>query len=433
MVQRIGKAFQDFLHKETSGGIILLFFTAFALVWANSPFAHTYDQLWHSHAGFHIGPFSMSKSLLHWINDGLMAVFFFVVGLEIKREIVTGELSSPKKAMLPIAAAIGGMIVPAIIYFSINNGGPGKPGWGIPMATDIAFAIGILALLGKRVPVSVKIFLTALAIVDDLGAVLVIAIFYTSDISMPALGMAVILFLVLVIMSSRNTRSSAPYIIIGLFLWFAMLKSGIHATIAGVLTAITIPATPSVTNQQFRDRCRSVLKKLEKDIHESGTDRSGEDSQSVFHELEGTCGDFVSPLQRLEHLLHPYVSYLVMPVFALANAGVSLKGTSIDTLVKPVSMGIILGLVFGKQIGVTLFSWLAVKTGLASLSDDMEWKYIYGASWLAGIGFTMSLFVASLAFADAGLLMMSKIGILAASFISAVAGLAILYLWSAKK
>lgn len=433
MVKKIGKSFQDFFNNEASGGIILLFFTFFALLWANSPIAHTYDKLWHTYAGFQIGTFALSKSLLHWVNDGLMAIFFFVVGLELKREIVTGELSSPKKAMLPIAAAIGGMIVPAIIYFSLNKGGAGQPGWGIPMATDIAFAIGILALLGNRVPLSVKIFLTALAIVDDLGAVLVIAAFYTTKITMPALGMAALFFIIMLVLSVRDVRFSAPYIVLGILLWFAMLKSGVHATIAGVLTAITIPATPAVSQEQFKKMRRDIMQRLETGMRESDGDESGEEVQSVFRQVEYASKKFISPLQRLEHLLHPYVSFFIMPVFALANAGVSLKGISFDTLAKPVSMGIILGLVFGKQIGVTLFSWLAVKTGLAGLSGDMKWKHIYGASWLAGIGFTMSLFVASLAFEDGELIMISKIGILTASFISAIIGLLVLYFWGSKK
>ncbi|WP_027358644.1 Na+/H+ antiporter NhaA [Desulforegula conservatrix] len=433
MVKKTGKSFQDFFHNETSGGIILLFFTFLALLWANSPIAHTYDKLWHTYAGFQIGSFALSKSLLHWVNDGLMAIFFFVVGLEIKREIVTGELSSPKKAMLPIAAAIGGMIVPAVIYLSLNKGGVGQSGWGIPMATDIAFAIGILALLGNRVPLSVKIFLTALAIVDDLGAVLVIAAFYTKEIATPALGMAALFFIIMLILSVRDVRLSGPYIVLGILLWFAMLKSGVHATIAGVLTAITIPATPAVSQEQFKKMRRDIMQRLESGMRESAGDESGEEVQGVFRQVEYASKKFISPLQRLEHLLHPYVSFFIMPVFALANAGVNLKGVSIETLSRPVSTGIILGLVFGKQIGVTLFAWLAVKTGLAGLSDDMKWKHIYGASWLAGIGFTMSLFIASLAFGDGELIMISKIGILGASFISAIIGLLVLYFWGGKK
>lgn len=433
MVRIIGKSFQNFFHKQSSSGIVLLLFTIIALVWANSPYSHTYFELWETYFGFNFGSFTFSKTLLHWINDGLMAVFFFVVGLEIKREIITGELSSPRKAMLPIAAAIGGMIVPAVIYLALNKGGEGHAGWGIPMATDIAFAIGILALLGDRVPVSVKIFLTALAIVDDLGAVLVIAVFYTADLSKNALIVAAIIFFILVGISIKGVRSSVPYIVLGAVMWFAMLKSGVHATIAGVLTALTVPATASVNHEQFRSMRRDIIVRLEKGMRDIDMDETGEEVQGLFSEVESACKKFISPLQRLEYLLHPYVSFFIMPVFALANAGVSLKGISFDVLAKPVSIGIILGLVFGKQIGVFLFSWIAVKTGLARLSTDMQWKQIYGASLLAGIGFTMSLFIASLAFGDGQMLMMSKIAILLASFISALAGLTVLYIWNTEK
>lgn len=401
MIIRTRDAFIDFLHKETSGGIILLFFTASALVWANSPLGNTYDKFWHSPVGLSMGSYGFSMSLLHWINDGLMAIFFFVVGLEIKREVVAGELSSPKQAILPIAAAAGGMIVPALIFTYFNKGTAGQPGWGIPMATDIAFAIGILALLGKRVPLSVKVFLTALAIVDDLGAVLVIALFYTSEISITALGIVLIIFIILIIIGRRGVSFILPYAVLGLMLWIAMLKSGVHATIAGVLTALAVPA--------------SVSAKIDK--HNPGNSESrGEDQ--------------VSPLHRLEHMLHPWVSYGIMPVFALANAGVSIGGVTPAVFLEPVSIGIILGLVVGKQVGVTLFSFIAVKLNLASLPGDIGWRHIYGAGWLAGIGFTMSLFISALAYGDGDMLMISKIAILAASFIAALAGLFLLYIWT---
>jgi NhaA family Na+:H+ antiporter len=401
MINKTMNAFTDFLHKETSGGIILLFFTASALVWANSPLGYTYDKFWHAPVGLSMGQQGFSMSLLHWINDGLMAVFFFVVGLEIKREVVAGELSSPKQAMLPIAAALGGMIVPALIFTYFNKGTAGQPGWGIPMATDIAFAIGILALLGKRVPLSVKVFLTALAIVDDLGAVLVIALFYTSEISMAALGTVLLIFIILIIIGRRGVSSILPYAVLGLLLWIAMLKSGVHATIAGVLTALTVPASIS----------------LKRDKSNPGNSETPGENQ-------------VSPLHRLEHMLHPWVSYGIMPVFALANAGVNITGVTAAVFFEPVSIGIMLGLVLGKQIGVTLFSFIAVKLNLASLPGDIGWRHIYGAGWLAGIGFTMSLFISALAFGEGEMLMISKIGILAASFISAAAGLCLLYLWT---
>jgi NhaA family Na+:H+ antiporter len=401
MIKKIGDAFSDFLKKETSGGIILLFFTSAALVWANSSFGHIYDKFRHISPGFSILSFSFSMSLHHWINDGFMALFFFVVGLEIKREVVVGELSSPKQAMLPVAAAAGGMIVPALIFTYFNKGTAGQPGWGIPMATDIAFAIGILALLGKRVPLSVKVFLTALAIVDDLGAVLVIAFFYTSEISIAALAAVIIIFIILIAIGRRGVNSISPYAILGLFLWIAMLKTGVHATIAGVLTALTVPV--------------SIAVKTEKPEYK--------DSESSGETLS-------SPLHRLEHMLHPWVTYGIMPVFALANAGVSIGGITSAVFFEPVSIGIMLGLVVGKQVGITLFSFLAVKLNLAKLPDDIGWKHIYGAGWLAGIGFTMSLFISALAFGEGDMQMIAKIAILAASFIAAVTGLCLLYIWT---
>lgn len=430
MVRRLRTSFQNFFMLESAGGIILLITTAMALIWANSTAGETYDAFWHMPVGFEIGPFGISMSLLHWINDGLMAVFFFVVGLEIKREVISGELSSPRKAMLPIAAAIGGMIIPAIIYTMFNKGTEGVHGWGIPMATDIAFAIGILALLGKRIPLSIKIFLTALAIVDDLGAVIVIAIFYTSNISMTALGIAALFFAIMVIMGIKDIRNPFFYLVVGTLLWFAMLKSGVHATIAGVLGALTIPSNPRIDSRDFTARCDEILSNLKENIKVSAMDASGELKQMVFHGLETSCKDFISPLQRLEHLLHPWVSYMIMPVFALANAGVSLEKLSLESLTNPVSLGIIFGLVIGKQTGVTIFSWLAVKTGFAHLPNGTGWKHIYGAGWLAGIGFTMSLFIGSLAFKNADMLTNAKIGILTASFISAVIGLCLLYIWT---
>lgn len=374
----------SFLKVESSGGIILLLCAAIAVVLANSAYAQQYFALFAIKFTVGFDFFQISKPLLLWVNDGLMAVFFFVVGLEIKRELVEGELSSVKKAMLPAAAALGGMVVPALFFVFFNSGGDAAAGWGIPMATDIAFALGILSLLGKRVPLAIKVFLTALAIVDDLGAVLVIAFFYTDSISMTAIGTAAITYFILFWGGKKNIQSTGFYLVFGLILWVAILKSGVHATIAGVLLATVIPVNPLLKNY--------------------------------------------------EHALHPWVAFFIMPVFAFANAGVTITGSIGEILMAPVSLGIATGLILGKQIGITLFSWLTIKLRWAELPDGMSLKSIYGVSWLAGIGFTMSLFIAGLAFpGNETLLDYSKIAIFTASLLSGLAGFIILKIYYSKK
>jgi len=382
------KAFQEFFRLESASGILLAAFAALALVWANSPWRESYETFWHTEVSIGFGSANLSKGLLHWINDGLMAIFFLVVGLEIKRELLIGELADIKKATLPVAAAIGGMIVPALIYIAFNYESSTVSGWGIPMATDIAFSLGVLTLLGKRIPYQLKVFLTAFAIVDDLGAVLVIAIFYTSEISFIALGVAVALLTALLALNKAGVRRLLPYVLVGLLLWFAVLKSGVHATIAGVVLAMAIPA-----------RSRS--------------------------EQNGKV-PVTTPLQTLEHTLHPWVSFIIVPVFALSNAGVALSGQLLSTFLHPVGLGIILGLLLGKQLGITLFSWLAVRFGLASLPANVRWLHVYGASLLGGIGFTMSLFIAVLAFGESHLLSIAKIAVLIASVLAGTAGWIIL-------
>jgi NhaA family Na+:H+ antiporter len=317
-----------------------------------------------------------------------MTVFFLLVGLEIKRELLIGELAEIKKATLPIAAALGGMVVPALIYIAINYQTSTVSGWGVPMATDIAFSLGVLTLLGKRIPYQLKIFLTAFAIVDDLGAVIVIAMFYTSEISFVALGATGTLLVALQVLNRRGVRRLLPYLLVGLLLWLAVLKSGVHATIAGVMLAMTIPA-------------RRHSEQNEKDTE-------------------------ATPLQTLEHALHPWVSFIIMPVFALSNAGVELSGQFLSAILHPIGLGIILGLLLGKQIGITLFSWLAVRTGIASLPSGVRWLHVYGASLLGGIGFTMSLFIAVLAFGEGHLLSIAKIGVLIASGLAGAAGWVVL-------
>ncbi|MFH0989512.1 MAG: Na+/H+ antiporter NhaA [bacterium] len=388
LANNVLRPFQEFFRIESSAGILLFICTAVALFWANSPWSTTYSSFWQYSPAVDLGRFKFSKSLEHLVNDGLMAIFFLVVGLEIKRELLVGEISSLKKAALPVIAAIGGMLVPASLFLSFNSGTEGSHGWGIPMATDIAFAIGVLSLLGNRIPLGLKVFLTALAIIDDLGAVLVIAFFYTSEINGSALIVAGMIFLLLLLLNYRGIRLISIYVVLGFFLWIALLKSGVHATIAGVLLAATIPA-------QF--------------------------NRSLDQEGEGT-----SPLQKLEHTLHPWVSYFIMPVFALANAGIVVSAGFLSALTHSISAGIILGLVIGKQVGITLFAWLAVRLKLASLPAHTRWIQLYGVGWLGGIGFTMSLFIATLAYGESEILANAKLAILMGSVIAGFGGWALL-------
>lgn len=414
---------QDFLHKEASSGILLLIFTVVALLWANSAWSDSYNLIWYRKLTIGYGDFLLSKALLLWINDGLMAIFFFVVGLEIKREVLIGELASFRKAILPVAAAIGGMVFPALIYTAFNYGGGGSRGWGIPMATDIAFALGVLALLGKRVPVSLKIFLTAVAVVDDLGAVLMIAIFYTAEIAWINLAIAAVILVVLVIANRLGVRNPIVYSILGIGLWLAFLRSGVHATVAGVLLAMTIPSRARINDREFVKHSRTIIDEFEE--ADEGDEYLNESQRSSLHVLEDLVEHAKAPLQRLEYELHPWVAYAIMPLFALANAGVAL-GSGFATVFDPVSLGVIFGLILGKQIGITLLSWLVVKSKLADLPEGVNWRHIYGVSWLAGIGFTMSLFISSLAFGPTSLLETAKIGILIASLIAGVVGILIL-------
>jgi NhaA family Na+:H+ antiporter len=420
-IRRVLRPFREFARVEASGGIVLLAATALALVWANSPWAASYDALWHTTLAVRADDVGPSMDLYHWINDGLMALFFFVVGLEIKREVLVGELADPRKAVLPIAAAVGGMVVPALLYLSLTLGTPGAAGWGIPMATDIAFALGVLALLGRRAPLALKVFLTALAIVDDIGAVLVIAVFYTAAIDWPALLLGLALLAVLVGASSVGVRSPLVYALVGIAVWAAFLQSGVHATIAGVLLAATIPAWVRLDVSSFVDRARTSLDHLAEAAGRGGSVLTDHVQQHALADLETACERAQAPMLRLEHALHPWVSFLVMPLFALANAGVPLGG-AVGALGHPVALGAAAGLVVGKQVGITLCAWLAVRAGLASLPAGVPWRHVYGAAWLGGIGFTMSLFVAGLAFGDGELLLAAKIGILGASAAAGVTG-----------
>jgi NhaA family Na+:H+ antiporter len=422
----IFKPIQKFLHVEASGGILLFIFTVIALIWANSPFMHSYHELWQNNISVGFGEYKLEKPLLIWINDGLMAIFFFVVGLEIKRELLIGELSSFKQASLPIFAAIGGMIVPALVYLYFNKGTEAQNGWGIPMATDIAFSLGVISLLGKRVPLSLKVFLTAFAIIDDIGAVVVIAVFYTSTISITALAVGGAFFLILIACNLLHVRSPFVYILFAIVMWIAFLKSGVHPTIAGVLIAFTIPAKARINAEEFIDKGKSILGKLGDSLEHGIKVRSSGKLNSAIFELEDASEKVLAPAHRIEHNLHPAVAYFIMPVFAFANAGVTIQGDILAALIHPVTLGITLGLFIGKQLGIFIFSWFATIVKIASLPENVNWRQIYGIGCIGGIGFTMSLFIASLAFGDSELLINAKIAILTASLLSGIAGYLIL-------
>jgi NhaA family Na+:H+ antiporter len=417
--------FEWFVHSEVTGSIVLLACTVIALVWANSPWADSYVDLLHTYVGLSWGDAAFKLSLHHWINDGLMVVFFFVVGLEIKRELVVGELSSFNKAALPVAAAIGGMVVPAVFFFVLNVGGEGARGWGIPMATDIAFALGVLAIFGTRAPLGLKVFLTALAIADDLGAVAVIAIFYTEKIAvLPLVVAAVLLALLFVAVQARLRRGILYLLIIGV--WAAVFSSGVHATVAGILMAMVIPIRPRVDPCRFIDDTEERLdrfKKMELSKHSLISDREQLD---IVESIHSRAEDARPVGLVLEHYLHPVQVWLILPLFALANAGVSIGGDLMEVLASPLALGVIVGLVIGKPVGIGLLSWLAVKSGRGALPKGVTWAQVFGAGCLAGIGFTMSLFISDLAFDNETLIATAKIGILVASLASGVLGFIVL-------
>ncbi len=424
--------FEEFIHRQTTSGLLLMGTAVLALVLANGPLSSAYERLVLTPIGLAIGGWTLEMTLHHWINDGLMALFFFVVGLELKRELLVGELAKPRNAALPIAAAIGGMVVPGLVYFAINPAGDAALGWAIPMATDIAFAIGALALLASRVPKALITFLVALAIVDDLGAVTVIAVFYTDTIALVPLGVAGTLFLMLMVFNLIGIRKILPYFIVAVFLWYAFLLSGVHATLAGILGALSVPATPKYDPERFSQHVKELLRRFDTS-HEPGKSIMTNDAlRAVVQTLENGVHSVETPLQRLEHIWHIPVAYVVIPIFALANAGIPLAiGSMRESLTDPVMLGVSLGLVLGKFVGITGASWLMLKLGLAALPKDTRFTQIAGVSLLAGIGFTMSIFVAQLGFgAREDLLLMAKTGILAGSLLAGVAGFIWLYLVS---
>ena len=425
---RVLSPFERFLRRTTAGGIILVATTAIALALAMLVGGDTVARIWETPLAVAAGErYRLGMSLQHWVNDGLMAFFFLLVGLELKREVLVGELSSLKDAALPIAAALGGMVVPGSIYAAFNANTPTASGWGIPMATDIAFAIGILVLLAWRVPKNLIIFLTALAIADDLGAVLVIALFYTAQLDLKSLGAAGLLFATLVLFNRGGIRHPLPYALVGVLLWLAVHTSGVHATLAGILLALTIPARPTFTPAHFEQRIDELHAQFRADRRDLGTPDdplSNERMASIAETMEQSAAAVQSPLQRIEHGLTPWVTFVVIPVFALANAGIDLRAIAwSEALTNSVTLGVLAGLVIGKFSGIGLFSWAAVKLGLARLPSGVEWKHLLGAAWLGGIGFTMSLFIAQLAFRDAALVDDAKLGILLASVTAALIGL----------
>lgn len=426
---RLRSPFDAFVHNTTAGGLLLMLTAILALICANSLLAHWYSDVFHTHLSIQLGAWGLDYSLHHWINDGLMTLFFFVVGLELKRELLVGELAEPKQAMLPILAAIGGMLFPALIYWYFNPSGEAVAGWGIPMATDIAFALGVISLLAGRVPKSLIAFLVALAIVDDLGAVLVIAVFYTEQLSGPLLGLAGGITLLLMLMNRAGIRHPIAYFIVATVLWLTLLNSGVHATIAGVITAFTIPTLPRYNTQAFSRQMRSTLDEFDRAAKDSSGNLLRNHAQfEILQRLEHKVQGVATPLQRLEHNLHLPVAFLVLPIFAFANAGIPVDFNHfIASLSHPVTQGVLFGLLFGKLIGIALVSVLAIKFGFAKLPQDVSFTHIVGVALLGGIGFTMSIFITEIGFSGQDyLIIQAKIGILLASVIAGIAGYAFL-------
>jgi NhaA family Na+:H+ antiporter len=426
---RVLTPLEQFIHRQTTSGILLMVCAVVALAVANSPWHAGYEKFLHKPVSIGFSTAVMSLSIHHWINELLMALFFLVIGLELKRELLVGELSTPRQALLPVMAAIGGMLVPALFYFALNPEGPAAKGWGIPMATDIAFAIGALSLLGARIPRNLITFLIALAIVDDLGAVAVIALFYTAELNYTALVYAGLCTIVLISFNLGGIRHGLPYAMIGALLWASMLASGIHATIAGILIAFAIPIRPKFDPHMFIERVKGLTQKLEKSVAENPDIIHN----TRFRGLVNSLGDGIhlvqAPAQRAEHGFHLPVAYLVIPVFALANAGIPIEFQSFDDyLVHPISLGVMSGLLLGKTIGITGLTWLTCKLGWAPLPDGINMHHVFGVSLLGGIGFTMSIFIADLGFAGHPEdLLMAKTGILAASVVAGVGGFVWLY------
>ncbi|MYA28904.1 MAG: Na+/H+ antiporter NhaA [Nitrospira sp. SB0672_bin_25] len=426
LIDRLARPFQIFAAHKLSGAVLLLAATVVAVAWANSPWAGFYHHWLQAELSLSVGPFGLSKSVSHWIADGLMGIFFFVVGLEIKRELLAGELANPRKAALPVIAAVGGMVVPALVYFAFNGNGEFARGWGIPMATDIAFALGILAVF--PVPVSLKIFLTALAIVDDIGAIIVVAIFYADAIAAGSLLIGALLLGVSVGTNVIGVRNPIIYFLIGCAIWLAFSKSGVHATLAGVLMAFTIPARSVINARQLHDRTRNLLAQLRNTGLPADRSLLTSRQHHIVLSMEQLTDHAAAPLQQLEHALMPFVTFAILPLFALTNAGVSLDSEALSLLAEPMSLGIILGLVVGKPLGIWLFAWASVKLRVAELPKGINLLHVASVGCLAGVGFTMSLFIATLAFEEVALVDAAKTAVLAGSLLATLIGSVLLLL-----
>ncbi len=423
-IEKIIAPVNRFIHLEYTSGVILLITVIIAIIWANSS-PESYHQVWEIKLTAGLGESVLSQPLHIWINDGLMAIFFFVIGLELKREFINGELSSFRKASLPMGAALGGMIFPALIYVMVNYGTSSTRGWGIPMATDIAFALALLSMAGKHIPTSVKVFLSALAVADDLGAVLIIAFFYTTDVNYTAFGIAIIFFVALIVGNRLGVRNSLFYLILGICVWLGFLFSGIHATIAGVLVAFTIPAATRINEEVYSSNLKKLTKEFEEEIPSNSTLTTPEQHETIQH-VKNLSLAAETPLQKIELALHPWVAFVIMPLFALSNAGIIIHSDFFSSIINTVSIGVILGLVVGKFLGIMLFTWLMIKFGIATLPQGASWRHIFGVALLGGIGFTMSLFISGLAFVDQEFVEQAKYGILIASILAGILGTLVL-------
>lgn len=421
--RRLVQPLQSFLEEETSSGVLLLSAAAIALAWANSPWRSAYEDLWTTVVTVRLGDWVLSEDLRHWVNDALMALFFLVVGLEMKRELLTGELRHPRAAAVPVIAAIGGMVLPAVIYLVLNATGDGSRGWGIPMATDIAFALGVLTLAARSAPPSIKPFLLTLAIVDDIGAILVIAVFYSDGVSVPALLLAAVLVALIVALQRLDVRAGVVYVGLGVGVWLAFFESGVHPTIAGVILGFVTPSQPFQRPRAVSDEAIRTAERTVDDPEPPDADAP------EWLRLASLSREAVSPLARAEATLHPWTSYVVVPVFAFANAGVALSANALaDAATSMVTLGVVLGLVLGKLVGITSATVIAVRAGLGVLPAGCGWRHIVGVAAVAGIGFTVSLFVADLAFTDPTLTAEAKVGIFAASLLAGTVGVAVLRL-----
>ena len=417
---------QRYIHTESIGAFVLLAMTLLALAWANSPWRESYHSLTHTHLTLDAALFSIDLSIEKWVNDGLMAIFFFVVGLEIKRELMHGQLSTMRRAALPVVAAIGGMVVPAAVYLAFNPSGEAMRGWGVPMATDIAFAMGVLAILGRRAPQELRVFLLGLAVVDDLGAIAVIAIAYTESIDFTSLAIAGALVTVMFASYRLGFGYAVVTAALSLMIWAAVLKTGIHATVAGVVIGALMPSQPNYNQREFGEEADALMAEYHTAIAAGDRDRS----EAIIGEMEELSQGTEAPLERLERLMHPWASYVILPIFALVNAGIDFRGAESEIrFSNSVLIGVFAGLLVGKVVGITLFPWAASKLGVVDLPANVTWTHVIGVGFVAGVGFTVAIFISGLAFDDAGLVATAKLGILLASLAAGLAGFLILRFW----